>query len=252
MKNLATFTSLSLDQNHPPSQLLERLEEIYGDPNLRARAARRLYSLKQREDQSFAKFVPQIEREFSDAGALDWNDEAKRQILLGALNKTMIGALCNRGVPSTFQGVISRLHEISTDLDMLDVAKRSTSFARNSQAEVEMMEWDPTPPAATRIAAARYSGGHPSSRPEDQALIGERAKWVASEELENRRREGRCLRCGRDGCRINRCPLAAAKPPSGAIRPRVATAATSRERPQVRAAAIEEEESGDEATTEKE
>ncbi|KAJ5138533.1 uncharacterized protein N7515_003381 [Penicillium bovifimosum] len=72
---------------------------------------------------------------------------------------------------------------------MRDLAKRTTSRTKKSQPDGDMMEWDPTPPSATRIAAVRNSGGNPSSRPEDQTLIGKRAKWVTSGELEARKRD---------------------------------------------------------------
>jgi hypothetical protein len=38
---------------------------------------------------AFSKFLPRLEKEFADADALEWHDEAKRQILLGAINRTM-------------------------------------------------------------------------------------------------------------------------------------------------------------------
>lgn len=72
---------------------------------------------------SFLKFLPRLEKEFADADALEWHDEAKRQILLSALNKTMTNALMNRGIPATFSDLISWLHEISTDIDALNINK---------------------------------------------------------------------------------------------------------------------------------
>jgi hypothetical protein len=81
-----------------------------------------------------------------------------------------------------------------------------------------MMEWEPTEQESTRINAIRRSpanvNGYPSKRPEDQALKGKRAKWVKKSEIDKRRIEGRCLRCSRNNCRIDRCPLAAAIPPA--------------------------------------
>ncbi|KAI1510797.1 Retrotransposon gag protein [Pyrenophora tritici-repentis] len=56
--------------------------------------------------------------------------------------------------------------------------------------------------------------GYPSRRPEDRELIGKRAKWVNQEEIDARRQERRCLRCGRNNCRIATCPLAAALRPT--------------------------------------
>ena len=62
--------------------------------------------LKQKGDQPFSKFLPRLEYEFADAGALEWADEPKRQIVLNALNETMTDALQHRGIPKTFQGLI--------------------------------------------------------------------------------------------------------------------------------------------------
>jgi hypothetical protein len=49
------------------------------------------------------------------------------------------------------------------------------------------MEWEPTP-AKVAIASSR------------------RAKWVSQEERENRRQNGRCIRCGATGHMIRECP----------------------------------------------
>ena len=90
-----------------------------------------------------------------------------------------------------------------------------------------MMEWEPTLPVQSQVNGIRLIkqgnvDGYPSTRPEDQPLVGKRAKWISKEEIETRRRDRRCLRCGRTGCRIATCPLAAA------IRPaQIANIATS-------------------------
>ncbi|KAM4055845.1 hypothetical protein HRG_002773 [Hirsutella rhossiliensis] len=72
----------------------------------------------------------------------------------------------------------------------------------------DMMEWEPTLQASAKVNAARTRSdkntyGHQSNRPEDQALLA-RAKWVDQTEMDACYREGRCLRCGRDNCRIER------------------------------------------------
>jgi hypothetical protein len=83
----------------------------------------------------------------------------------------------------------------------------------------EMMEWEPTQPATTQVSAVGLRGktnmnGFPSKRPEDRELLGKRAKWVNQEEIDARRQDQRCLRCGCSNCRIATCPLAAALRPA--------------------------------------
>ena len=143
-KNTGTFVKLRRNTGEPQA-LLGHLENIYGDPNIKARAARRLHQIRQPEDMSFSRFLPRLEKEFADADALEWHDEAKRQILLSALNKTMTNALMNRGIPATSADLISRLHEISSDMDALNINKEErTRRPRSPRQNSDEMDWTPT------------------------------------------------------------------------------------------------------------
>jgi hypothetical protein len=110
--------------------------------------------------------------------------------------------------------MIDRLHEISTDLDTGLIHRKEKPYQGPNQrpATVEQtydpMDWTST----VRVNTAAPRGipnptGHQSTRPEDQDLIGKRAKWVSQGEIDKRRYENRCLRCGRHGCRLLQCPL---------------------------------------------
>jgi hypothetical protein len=82
----------------------------------------------------------------------------------------------------------------------------------------DMMEWEPTQPTITQMNAFGLRGkgnsnGYPSKHPEDRELLGKRAKWVNQGEINAQRQDQRCLRCGRNNCRIGTCPLAAAVQP---------------------------------------
>jgi hypothetical protein len=79
------------------------------------------------------------------------------------------------------------------------------------------MKWEPTEQKSTKINAIRRNpanvNGYPSKRPKNQALKGKKAKWVKKSKINKRRIKGKYLRYGRDNCRIDCCPLAAAIPP---------------------------------------
>jgi hypothetical protein len=67
--------------------------------------------------------------------------------LLGALNEEMSAALMNRGVPATYSGLVNRLHEITTDIDALNLSKnRSNKLSRRRQKDPDLdaMDWTPT------------------------------------------------------------------------------------------------------------
>ncbi len=208
--------------------------------------------MKQGEKQPFAKFLPLLEKTFAEAGALSWPDDAKVPLLLKALNNTMKTALTQRGIPKSFEGIINQLHEISTDLDTMSLAKTTTSYRQPARHQKSEEVYDPMDidPPETRISSAgtRNSTGYPSKRSEDKILIGKRAKWVDKEVMDKRKEEGRCLRCGRDKCSIRKCPLKPARrperTPSRSPSPSRKTK-VSRARPEVKEAAFEDEDSDD-------
>lgn len=221
LKNTGTYVKLRRN-DAGPQELLDHLENIYGDPNAQARAARRLHQLRQKDDQPFSKFLPQLEREFADAGALEWHDEAKRQILLGSLNRTMTDSLMNRGIPPTFMGLISRLHEISTDRDALSIHRSQRNKPARAQGNDDDMDWTPTISANVSSLRTRRS------RNDDESSIRKRrARWVDRDEMDRRRQEKRCLRCGRENCWSTECPYLPAIPPNRQSDTRVAAATTT-------------------------
>ncbi len=68
------------------------------------------------------------------------------------------------------------------------------------------MDWEPTNAVQLTKAALKK---------DNDKLKGKRAKWVTGEEMKSRRAEGRCLRCGRTGCAVPKCPLKPARRPDG-------------------------------------
>lgn len=99
--------------------------------------------MKQGEGTLFAKFLPQLEKEFTDAGTIEWLDQVKQQILLSLLNTTMKTVLFNYGILSNFLGLINHLYKISTDKDTLGLHKiKPYRTARVSNTN--KIDWTPT------------------------------------------------------------------------------------------------------------
>lgn len=166
-------------------------------------------------------------------------------------------------VISSYVGLAKRCDSLSSQMELLGQWKRPRSNTKNPDSQggqaaqkqpgqktedrrEDMMEWEPTPQASSQVNAARIRRdkntiGYQSKRPEDQALLGKRAKWVEQAEMDARYREGRCLRCGRDNCRVERCPLAAPIRPGNATRRTQVNVAVP-SRPLVTIAAIAEDE----------
>ncbi len=94
-------TSLKTTQD-----FLSYLESCYGDPNTSARAAIRLREITQKDNESFATFLPKFEREMADAGGAGWPDVVQINYLEAALNKKMAAQLIPMTqLPTTYRGV---------------------------------------------------------------------------------------------------------------------------------------------------
>lgn len=263
--NVTTFVEMQTEKRtFDVAELLNRLELLYGERDRKQRATRNLHSIKQGENEPFTSFYPRFEREIANANAEYWPDDSKISYLQEALNDKMKAALIGSdpSVISSYVGLAERCDSLSSQMELLGQWKRPRGNARGldhgggqaaqkqpgQKAEVrreDMMEWEPTPQASSQVNAARTRrdkniNGYQSKRPEDQALLGKRAKWVEQTEMDARYREGRCLRCGRDNCRVERCPLAApVRPGTATRRTQVNVAVPSR--PAVTIAAIAEE-----------
>jgi len=245
--NVTTFYEMQLRQEAPsPHSLLERLDILYGERNRKQKAIQNLHSIRQREDETFISFYPRFEKEIANADAEGWDDDAKISYLRNALSSKMRDNLvgCSGSETNTYNGFAQKCVDVSNDMELYGqwtkrgagnsytagptrVPTPITTPDVKAAAHInyeDMMEWEPT---TTQMNAFGLYGkgntkGYPSTRPEDRELLGKRAKWVIQEEINARRREQRCLRCGRNNCRIATCPLAAA------VRPKAISTMTAR------------------------
>ncbi|KAF7174268.1 hypothetical protein CNMCM6106_008465 [Aspergillus hiratsukae] len=234
--NITTFYELELRKVSPsPQALINRLDILYGERNRKDKAIQALHTIRQKEDEPFTAFYPRFEKEVANAEAESWEDSSKISYLRNALHPKLKAHLigCSKSDLQTYVAFATKCEEISNQMELfgewknmsnnsqrrMDVRQQQVREAYPSPPRAtvyreDMMEWEPTTAIKTNATRlGRNKNGYPSKRPEDQALIGKRAKWVEKSEIDKRWKEGRCLRCGRDGCRVERCPLAAAVPP---------------------------------------
>jgi hypothetical protein len=236
--NVTTFFENQVKLRSPsPRGLLDRLELLYGERNRKEKAIQNLYTIRQKEDEAFISFYPRFEKEMANADAESWPEHTKISYLRNALSSRLKDRLVGSfGMnAATYAEFAQKCVDISNDMELLGQWTRKANRYGSRTTEStpiptvittplqvpreDMMEWEPTPAIQTKIHATRVRRapnltGYPSTRPEDQQLIGKRAKWVSQEEMDARRQEGRCLRCSRTGCRVATCPLAAAVRPS--------------------------------------
>jgi hypothetical protein len=175
----------------------------YSDPNRRKQALISLYSIKQKSNESFARFLPRFETELANAGAFSFDDTIKISLLEHAVSQSIQESLVSVfPVPTEYNTFISLLQSIGFRLDALQTSWKGRSQPRSTQdTNVDTMDWGPTRPCAAQPLAS-------SNR---------RAKWVSMGEIQRRKSNRLCIRCGASGHMISSCQYAPARRPSPAV-----------------------------------
>lgn len=197
--------TLSTNKTGNGSEFLIYLDTIYGDPNKRSRALQQLYSMKQKEQESFATFLPKFETVLTNAGWADYGDEQKISLLKNALNKEMRLQTVNLIGTSmlSWASYVSHLQTVSSELAGIQQASRKQYIHfGNQRTESSEMDWEPTKSNTISNPA--------------KTTNRKRATWVTKEAIAVRREKGLCLRCGRPGHMLNNCNLLPATRPNSA------------------------------------
>ncbi|PWI64350.1 hypothetical protein PCL_10546 [Purpureocillium lilacinum] len=138
------------DGTSDPGQYLRHLEMCYGDPNAGTRAMEKLRSIRQRDNESFATFLPRFEREIADSGGMSWPEHIKISYLEGALNRQIRLAAVHLDLECMgYSTWIQTLQTISSRLDRLyrEGKKRGEELAESSNQEPTHGQREPAPPA---------------------------------------------------------------------------------------------------------
>ncbi|GJC90449.1 hypothetical protein ColLi_13287 [Colletotrichum liriopes] len=114
----AYYAQGGIDGAESPDQFMRYLETCYGDPNAEARALDRLRTIRQKENESFAVFLPKFEKELAEGGGGHWVDVVKINYLKGALNSTLRDRLINIvHIPKDYLEYTQILMRIGSELD---------------------------------------------------------------------------------------------------------------------------------------
>jgi len=204
------LTFITLKRDTPDASatcLLEYLEGIFGDRHKAQRAVETLRTMKQGPKEFFPAFIPRFEKALADAGGMAWPDEVKRSHLDGALTFELRRLTITMPATKTYSEYVDELLRVS------DIYRSTMKHAPREQQQPahrgtnDTMDWE-----ATRAAPAA-----PTQKTK------RRARWVSQEELDKRREEGHCLRCGGSGHYVHKCEFDPPRNPANSPRaPRMA------------------------------
>lgn len=201
-------------------ELLEGMDNMFRDQNAEQTAATLLHACKQFRDENLASFLPRFQQLLNRSPISNTEDKNKVFCLKNAINQTTKKHLIGRSLPSRFQDFMKYLSIIGCQIEEANFVKTKKYIIGQTGTFDD----------GTRgIAGGKLLGGYysiPQYRPSsnsvnnydnndkdadgDTKMTGVnrmRAKWVTKSELNRRRKEGNCVRCGKKGHRVPNCPF---------------------------------------------
>lgn len=200
------------------------MDDAFRDKNAEQSAAALLHACRQFKDEALSSFLPRFQQLLARSPSSTADDKQKLYQLINSLNQATQNYLIGRDHPDSFLGFIKYLSIVGSQIERVGLIKTKVYLA----GQVGVFD------DGTRgIAGGKLLGGNPSTLPPrpplssssnkdsdgDTRMTGVnrvRAKWVSQIELDRRKAEGVCIRCGKKGHMISKCRfLPAQRPETG-------------------------------------
>jgi hypothetical protein len=193
-------------------KFFQQLKTAFQDPALKDKALTKLNTLRQ-GNRSFNEFLSELDRLLLEAGGHGWDDDVKKGYLRAAVNQALRDKLITIEERPTYDAYCLQVKNIADRLaEFKRISNTRGGYGQSSFNNVgdsgkdhtktagDMMDWEPTASRSTQSAHGKTNG--------------KRARWVTREELEHRRKDGKCLRCGATGHHVRQCPFLPAQRPT--------------------------------------
>lgn len=187
---------------------------FFADAHRRVKANERLHHLYQGKKE-FNEYLGEFEQLLLEAGGSTWEDVIKCGFLTNGLNLEMRQAIVSLQPADNFVHYCQQLQKIAdglAEIQRIQRGRRGRGHQNTTQPRQTTAPVDVPPHQGPRDANAM------DWTPAGAELNNiQRAKWVSQGEIEKRRKEHRCIRCGDSSHFQNRCPYRAARPPPAKV-----------------------------------
>jgi hypothetical protein len=165
----------------------------FSDPRRRQKALAQLNRTKQRT-QPLNEFLNEFNRLILEADGWGWSDVIRKGYLKAALSTKLLTATIGMEEKDSYDDYCSQLRRVNDQLiELADLTSGRAGWGRKDPRAAspprtnpsDQMDWEPT----TGAAATRTK----------------EPRWATYDEIQRRRREGLCLRCGKEGHRVRDC-----------------------------------------------
>lgn len=185
----------------------EVLDRAFKDPDVQKKALVRLNHMKL-GNKDLREFMADFDQTLVEAGGIAYPDEVKKGYLEAALNKEILTGMVGAPIEESYDDYrhqVQKVHEQQQRLARIKNYPRTTYLqpnrpARPARTNPDVMDWEATTKQMAalqaQVAALRTGQANEARTP---------AKWATQEVRDRRRKEGKCLRCGRDNHMIRDC-----------------------------------------------
>lgn len=192
-----------------PQDWIQQLQLSFGDPHLKEKAQRKLHKLRQSQH-SFMECFTEFRKLVLEAGGTCWPSAIKKSYLGAGLNQELQRSMIGLGSEEqSFEEYCSELKRVSDQLEAFNLRNRSLRVSR--PLPTTTANYDSSSPVNRKAPLA--AGNNMEWEPTGSARIaqGRRAKWVSQEEMQKRKEQGDCYRCGASSHQVLHCPFQKAK-----------------------------------------
>lgn len=193
--------------------LLKEMDNLYRDQNAEQTAALLLYSCKQFKDECLTSFLPRFQQMLTRSPSSASDDKSKSICLRNALNQMTKKYLIGRIQPETYNDLVKFLSIIGsqmTEIGSIRTKKYVTgqigTFDDGTRGFTggKLLAGNFTvPPSQTFNIKKDDIDADGDTRMTGMNKF--RARWVSKKEIDRRKAEGDCIRCGKKGHRIANC-----------------------------------------------
>ncbi|KAI1006569.1 hypothetical protein K3495_g1652 [Podosphaera aphanis] len=205
--------------------LQKSMDEVCRGRNADRTASTLLHACRYFRDEHLSSFLPRFQKLLARSPSSTIEDVHKLHLIENAINQSSQNYLVGRSQSATFNGLIEFLCTLGGKIEKVGLLK-TRSYA---DGETGIFD-DGTRGVAGGKLPGRHQGASTYQAPpvvnNDKDADGDikmtginriRAKWVSPKEIERRKAEGLCLRCGNSGHRIARCRFLPSERPGTAV-----------------------------------
>ncbi|KAI0991971.1 hypothetical protein K3495_g16215 [Podosphaera aphanis] len=204
------------------------MDDTFRDRNAEQVAASLFYACRQFKDENLASFLPRFQLLLARSPSSSGEDQNKVYQLRNALNKTTLDYLVGRAKPNKFLDFIEYLSTVGAEIEEVGRFKTKAYsigdigvFDDGTRGIAGGKILSSTAPPISAYRPQQNPVTHQKDADGDVKMTGVfkiRAKWVPSKELERRRKEGLCIRCGNKGHHIALCHFLPPERPETAVK----------------------------------